>query len=273
LVVLATTGIVYRLAQAAPQHPQRALLTPTKCLNSISPNHCYAYTTWSAVKVTGAQTVIRPESGATMSCYGCLDPGLVSDEMWLADATSSQCTAIGSCWVEAGVATFSKTDTGTCNTTEGEICVFWADNRAGGGYHIHPLFDVGKWGKDLSGYAFDVQIYNVSNPGHYYGTAWTASVTIFAPTFTVTKSQTSTNNSMTGYEARIGCEMSDVSAQAGSFDFTKNSWEDTQTNWNYRTTEGNPNPPEAHPGGGPPTATWLTPPDSTNMGGKYQTTG
>jgi hypothetical protein len=88
-------------------------------------SHCYGINTWtSSAQYFGARTDI---SIARLSCDAstCAPGGLISDEMWLVDQTSSSCTQgqDGACWVEIGYI-----DDYAASKTLSQT-FFWADER------------------------------------------------------------------------------------------------------------------------------------------------
>jgi hypothetical protein len=93
-----------------------------------SSGHCYGVNQWTqATEYFGAYADITQ---VNMSCpSGC--GGVVDDEIWLADDSSSGCTSnqFGSCWVEAGTI-----ETGSSPT------YFWADARPGTGNTLNVRY-------------------------------------------------------------------------------------------------------------------------------------
>jgi hypothetical protein len=122
---LFTKSALAKATTMTPQNPLSGL-----CSKPIE-GHCYAIIDWYG-NTGGTNTLINPYGA--LNCQGC--SGFINDEMWFSDTKSSQCLAVGTCWVEAGVSTWPANQEHNCNQGHDSTCLFWADNRpGGGGYH------------------------------------------------------------------------------------------------------------------------------------------
>jgi hypothetical protein len=268
LVVLSTALLLTSTAQAASASSRRPQMALTGfCSNPIN-GHCYAQRTWF-VGTGGASTAIVPEGA--MGCSGCLKGRFITDEMWFADGNSTLCKAnqAKACWVEAGVATYtaqSPYNTAGCNPGHDSICLFWADNRPGDSYNEHPVYYLGPYGTDLSGYAFLITITN-ANGVTASGTTWVVDIQVWYGGFNLAEVRgTSTDNVMNVNAVTIGSELFGTDATAGDFYLEDNQWRDTSGVWHYRTGDGTNNST-----GSPPYGHWSVTPSTSSTGGKFVT--
>ena len=235
------------------------------CSHPNGNGHCYAVREWLG-HTGGTNTLINP-TGA-LSCYGCA--GFIDDEMWFSDTSSSQCTAVGTCWVEAGISTWPANLPQNCHQGFDSTCGSWADNRPNpGGYNQHALYNFGADGVDLSPYLFYVTISN-NTCCSSSGSIWNVSTNIYKNgSWIAGPTGQSTKNSMNANDIMIGSELSDSGGSADVFFFQYNEWMNGGGGWDYQTTTGS----SGYSTDAPPSGLWAINPCncSGNTGGTFET--
>ncbi|MHB8598348.1 MAG: hypothetical protein ACYDER_16215 [Ktedonobacteraceae bacterium] len=227
--------------------------------------HCYATRDWFG-STPGSYTLINPYGA--LNCHGC--SGFIDDETWFSDTQSFSCihNPLGSCWVEGGISTYSANEPDSCNLGHDSTCGFWADNRIGGGYHEHPLYNFGADGVDLTPYLFYISIFN--NDGFSSsGSIWELTIDIYKNgNYIAGPYGQSKNNSMNVNDITIGSELSDSGGSAAPFYFQYNEWMDGSGIFHYQTNTGVNNSINPPPSG----YWWINPCNCQgNTGGSFKT--
>lgn len=231
---------------------QRAIPANYSCGNGIS-NHCYSFYRWWGA-MNGAETNINiPFLGNR----GQSD-GFTNWEIWVAQLNNSGCSdQQNACWIEAGLSTGVAGPSGPLGS------YYWSDERPGGGYNNHLMYQVGPDDRveTLQIYRQDSRTWNI------HGSVWSCGGTCSSAW-----GGQSTNNNFSPEHIDLGLELSGSYGQpnAGS-DWQFNYWR-CGNSWCKQSGLGNPGSGTSFSLGapaGPTVGYWNTQPNSTGNTGDW----